>query len=143
MSHPYEELFAYQRPEKKHPAMDLQDRAKIFSPFAALTGHGDAILQMQEKREDRKILSETEQDELNRKLQQVEKGDSVTVTYFLYDPGSDGTGHVAEGRYVTVSGNVKKIDVTGDILIFEDGQEIEIGDIIAIDKSESVKNHER
>ncbi len=28
---------------KKHPRMSMQDRAAQFAPFAALTGHGDAI----------------------------------------------------------------------------------------------------
>lgn len=27
----------------KHPRMSMQDRAAQFAPFAALTGHGDAI----------------------------------------------------------------------------------------------------
>ncbi len=28
---------------KKHPHMSMEDRAAQFAPFAALTGHGDAI----------------------------------------------------------------------------------------------------
>ena len=28
---------------EKHPRMPMQDRAAQFSPFAALTGHGDAV----------------------------------------------------------------------------------------------------
>ena len=27
----------------KHPKMDVQDRAKIFAPFAALRGHSDEL----------------------------------------------------------------------------------------------------
>lgn len=28
---------------RKHPRMSMEDRAAQFAPFAALTGHGDAI----------------------------------------------------------------------------------------------------
>lgn len=46
----YMDIIGQKRPiSKKHPAMSRQDRAAQFAPFAALTGHGDAIRQTAEK----------------------------------------------------------------------------------------------
>ncbi len=47
-SHRYDDLIdlEYPRPDrdlKKHPPMPVADRAKIFAPFAALSGYGQAI----------------------------------------------------------------------------------------------------
>lgn len=40
----YEDIINLPHPvSANHPPMDLLDRAAQFSPFAALTGHGDAI----------------------------------------------------------------------------------------------------
>ena len=40
----YEDMLYLKRPvSRNHPPMDLKDRATQFSPFAALTGYGDAV----------------------------------------------------------------------------------------------------
>ena len=40
----YEDIINLPRPVSgKHPRMSMEDRAAQFAPFAALTGHGDAI----------------------------------------------------------------------------------------------------
>lgn len=40
----YEDIISLEHPtSKKHPRMSLYDRAAQFSPFAALTGHEEAI----------------------------------------------------------------------------------------------------
>ena len=36
----------------KHPRMSMEDRAKIFHPFAALRGHAEALDATAEKKED-------------------------------------------------------------------------------------------
>ena len=36
----------------KHPRMSMQDRAKIFHPFAALRGHAEALDATAEKKQD-------------------------------------------------------------------------------------------
>ena len=44
MSDQYEDIIDLPRPvSTKHPRMSMEDRAAQFAPFAALTGHGDAI----------------------------------------------------------------------------------------------------
>lgn len=47
-SHKYDDIIDMDYPLKqhdvvKHPPMSKADRAKIFSPFAALRGHGEAL----------------------------------------------------------------------------------------------------
>lgn len=39
----YDNIINKSRPETRHACMDMSERAKIFSPFAALRGHDDAI----------------------------------------------------------------------------------------------------
>ena len=36
----------------KHPRMSMEDRAKIFHPFAALRGHAEALDATAERKED-------------------------------------------------------------------------------------------
>ncbi len=41
MSGPYDDIINLPHPtSKRHPRMPIRDRAAIFSPFAALSGHG-------------------------------------------------------------------------------------------------------
>lgn len=42
--HRYDDIINLSHPvSRKHPQMSLHDRAAQFAPFAALTGHSDAI----------------------------------------------------------------------------------------------------
>ncbi|MFR1052726.1 MAG: hypothetical protein ACLSE7_13470 [Lachnospirales bacterium] len=44
MSGPYDDIINLPHPtSQRHPRMPIHDRAAIFSPFAALSGHGAAI----------------------------------------------------------------------------------------------------
>ena len=46
MSGPYDDMIDLPHPSsKKHPRMSIRDRAAIYSPFAALSGHGAAIVE--------------------------------------------------------------------------------------------------
>ncbi len=108
----YHDIIDRQRPEDpdffvRHPRMSLDNRAKIFAPFAALRGF-DQMLDSSAThmlRTQRVVFSEEEQDLLSGKLMQVEKGMEVTVTYFLPDsPGG------SQGYYARESGTVIRID---------------------------------
>ncbi len=39
----YADIIGLSRPESDYPSMPLEDRAAQFAPFAALTGHREAI----------------------------------------------------------------------------------------------------
>lgn len=103
----YSDILHASRPEPphKHPRMPITNRAKIFSPFAALRGFDDEISnEGATKLLVKKIeLSDEEKNNLSDKLLQVKKGMKITVRYFL---------HVNEtsGRYEDVSGTVVTLD---------------------------------
>lgn len=119
---------------KKYPQMSMKDRAAQFSPFAALTGY-DAEIKETTRLTDRRIeLDEDVLDKLNERLYILRKVlddgsvyPEVRITYFEKDLKKDG------GKYITVSGRVRKIHEYRNIVIFEDGTEIPVHDISDID----------
>ena len=54
--------------DSRHPAMDLGNRAKLFSPYDALVGFSDTVAAKRALYEDPPRLSEGEQEVLGRKL---------------------------------------------------------------------------
>lgn len=115
---------------KKHPQMSRQDRAAQFSPFAALTGHNEAIKETQRLTQQRIELDEYEKGRINAKLQmiqnKIEQHPQITVTYFEPDYKKDG------GEYRTVTDSIKKIDGNQQRLILENEEEIWIENILSI-----------
>ena len=81
----YADILHLSRPEPpvKHPRMALSNRAKIFSPFAALRGFDDEISsEGASKLLVKKVeLSDDEKNDLSDKLLQVKKGMKVVVRY--------------------------------------------------------------
>ncbi len=69
----------------KHPRMALEERAKQFSPFAALKGYEEAIEEKQQLREKEIILSDYSKSLINEKLNALNKGDETAITYFDRD----------------------------------------------------------
>lgn len=120
----------------KHPQMSLYERSAQFAPYAALTGHGDAIKETGRLTTERIDLDEEEKEILDRKLQIIyNKFNSitdVTFTYFIPDMKKEG------GKYVDVTGKIKKIDMYKKMIILEDNTEIPINEIVEI-LSEDIK----
>ena len=115
---------------KKHPQMPLSNRAAQFSPFAALTGHEDAINETARLTESFIELDENRKEQLDEQLQLIrenlERKPECEITYFQPDEVKDG------GAYVTVHGRVKKIDEHGRRIIFTDGTVLPIKHIFSI-----------
>ena len=128
----YKDMLRMQRPESHRQRMALSDRAKIFSPFAALRGYEKMIQSKEQMRVNRRYLSEEEGDTINRKLIALKKGDRISVTSFHADPGSDGSGGMAEGTYQTISGVISKLDTDAGMM-WIDGIGISIESISRID----------
>ena len=111
----YGDIIEMERPQteeslRKHPRMTLQNRAKIFSPFAALRGYDEQLAAEKQRTErvTKRILTEEEMSALSDRLMQVTKGMSITVRYFKED-----TAHPevpAVGNYVTLTGKADRID---------------------------------
>lgn len=115
---------------KTHPRMSMVERAAQFAPFAALTGYGSVIKEVGRLTERKIELGESEIEELNRELNQLailaEEHPKVAVTYFQPDQKKEG------GAYITVTGNLKRIEEYSRSLILTDGTQISIEDITDI-----------
>lgn len=114
----------------KHPRLSMEQRAAQFAPFAALTGYEDAVKEIARLTEDRIELDDEEKAVIDSKLREIQNklqsNPKVTITYFIHDSKKSG------GEYVTVIGNVKKIDEYKQCLILNDKRIIPINEIIDI-----------
>ena len=115
----------------RRPRMAMIDRAAQFSPFAALTGHNDAIIETA-RLTDRKIeLDEGTKSIINEKIQMISdflfEKPTVTFTHFEPDIKKDG------GTYLNTTGTVKKIDEFKREIILTDGRIILIEHIYDIE----------
>ena len=116
----YSDILDKQRPEPsyKHPRMSLSNRAKIFSPFAALRGYDEEIksealqLQLITKPE----LSDEDKAMISEKLLQIRKGIEVTVSYFCSatppsQPTADQpTSAIPKGHITTITATVGNVN---------------------------------
>ena len=118
---------------EKRPHMSIHDRAAQFSPFAALTGHDEAIKETARLTDKKTELSETTKIILDEKfkfiMEHIYDQPEITVTYFIPDSLKSG------GMYVDYTGCVKKYDYHNRILHFTDNTEIKVDDIIEIKSS--------
>lgn len=114
-----------------HPQMSMLNRAAQFSPFAALTGHDDAIRETARITEEKHELDEYEKNEINSMLNEIMEhiGEDfpLSITYFVPDDAKAG------GAYETISGIVRKLDTYKHVLYLRGGKEIPIEDIFKID----------
>lgn len=99
----YEDIIHLKRPPSRHMKMSLDDRAKIFAPFAALKGYDEAIEDKQTVYIQRPYLSEDEQNHINSILNSIHKNDMVKVMYFKED-------HDDMGMMMTLTGKISSID---------------------------------
>ncbi len=119
----------------KHPRMSSADRAKIFSPFAALKGYEEAIAAKQHIRVPRILLTEESNAELDRRLQMLDAALSlsvhpvVQVVYFEPAPHTDSK---EEGDYITFTGMVARYLPDSRILQIVDRQ-IRLNDICSME----------
>lgn len=123
--HKYDDIINLPHPVSKYrPQMPLSDRAAQFAPFAALTGHKEAVKETARYTESEQILSEDVIERLNEKLQKIVENigakRTVSITYFQPDDKKRG------GEYLTHSGVVKKVDQYKNALIMMDKTVISI-----------------
>lgn len=117
------------------PQMSRIDRAAQFSPFAALTGYEDAILETGRLTDARIEMTEDELDALNSKYQllmdTISTEVEVSITYFKPDDRKTG------GAYLTERDVVKKVDTYNRRILMRNGTCIPMDDIFDIDLSGS------
>lgn len=102
--------------------MSNYDRAAQFAPFAALTGHDEAIKETARLTDDYMEMGEDRLGELSAKIQllidKLSEQPEITVVYFVPDERKSG------GSYDEKTGIVRIIDEYERKLVFYDGDKI-------------------
>ena len=134
MSGPYDDIIHLPHPTSaKYPRMPISERAAIFSPFAALTGHASAIMETARLTDRRMELDEDTRAELDRRqavlLEHITEQPEITVTWFVPDKKKEG------GAYVTTIGRLKRIDEAERTLVLTDGMSIPLEDVAGLESS--------
>ena len=129
MSGPYDDIIRLPHPtSSRHPRMPISDRAAIFSPFAALTGHAAAIQETARLTDQRIELDEDTKAELDRRqailLEHIGEQPEVPITWFCPDEKKSG------GAYVVTTGRLKRVDDTAGALKLPDGRTIPLDEIV-------------
>lgn len=112
------------------PRMSASNRAAQFSPFAALTGYEDAVIETGRLTDERVQLDEDSKALLNEKLllaAEAPNGNrACAITYFKPDDKKAG------GAYVTATGSITKIDEFERTVVLANGTDIPIEEIVDI-----------
>lgn len=119
---------------KKYPRMERSMRACQFAPFAALTGHDDAVKETARLTDNVSELDEYEilkiNDKLSKIIENISEHPEVRITYFKPDDKKEG------GEYVTIKDRVKKINEYKKTMVFMSGEELDINSILELDLGE-------
>ena len=123
-----ERWYTMDRPKSKYPKMSMSDRAAQFAPFAALTGHKEAIWEQQRPTQTKRILSNEEKLEINEKIiELINLKSKCRITYFEKDKTKSG------GKYLNRALSFKRIDELNKVLYFKENIQIQIDDIVDIE----------
>ena len=132
-THKYDDIInlPHHRSRERNP-MSFHDRAAQFNPFAALTGHEEAIKETARLTEEKIVLDESAVEKINEILydisQHLDEKRKVAITYFKQDAHKEG------GAYLTDVGTVKKVDVNEGVVVMDSGVRIFMGEIGKIEK---------
>ena len=123
-----ERWYTMERPTSKYPKMSMSDRAAQFAPFAALTGHKEAILEQQRITQTKRILSNEEKLRINEKIIELMNLKSkCRIIYFEKDKTKSG------GQYMESVLSFKRMDELNKTLFFKENIQIQIDDIVDIE----------
>ena len=134
MSGKYDDMLHLPHPTSvRHPRMPISERAAMFSPFAALSGHAGAIAETARLTDQKMELDEDTKAELDRRqvvlLEHISEQPEITVTWFQPDERKDG------GAYFTTTGRLKKINEMNRVLILLDGTSIPLEDVADLESN--------
>ncbi len=116
---------------KYHPRMALSDRAAQFSPFAALTGHEDAIRETGRLTEQFRQPDEETREQMDACLRAVIEHitEMPQIEAVCFKPDARKSG----GSYLTCRGRVKKVDLYNRKVIFLDGTQIPLSLLVSLE----------
>lgn len=133
----YDDILGLPRPKSDRPKMSRYDRSAQFAPFAALTGY-EGILVETARLTDKKI--DFDEDvraaidlRLRRLCERIKEHPAVTILCFRADERKEG------GRYVTVCGNLKRVDAVEQTLTLTSGESVALADIAWVESDEPEK----
>lgn len=110
--------------------MSMENRAAQFAPFAALSGHDDAIAEASRLTTPKHILSDDEMKELSDLLtniiNRIPEQDTYTFVYFVPDQNKEG------GKYESLTGSIRKYDEYTGSFVMTDGNAIAIDNILSV-----------
>lgn len=113
------------------PHMSMHDRAAQFSPFAALVGYDAAVKETARLTDEKQELTADKIADLNQKIafltEHADERPKVNIEYFIPDEKKSG------GKYVTLSGNFRRIDEYNHNMVFVSGEEIPLNNIFEIE----------
>lgn len=113
------------------PRMPIESRAAQFLPFAALSGYDDAVRESARRTREKTELAEDAREALDDALRRaVSGGAEVDVTYFVPDARKSG------GEYVTVRGQIKRVDPVEGLLYLSGGERIELDAVLNVEAGE-------
>ena len=123
-----ERWYTMDRPISKYPKMSMSDRAAQFAPFAALTGHKEAVIEQGRITQEKRVLSNEEKLEINEKIiEMVSLKSKCRITYFEKDKTKSG------GKYIQNVLSFKRMDELNKTLYFKESIQIQIDDIVDIE----------
>lgn len=131
--HRYDDIInlPHHRSRERVP-MSLHDRAAQFNPFAALTGHEEAIKETARLTEEKIELDESAVEKINEVLYDLsehpEEKRRVAIAYFKPD------GRKIGGAYLTDVGTVKRVDVNAGVMVMDSGVRILVGEIVGVEE---------
>ncbi len=126
--HDYSDILFVEHPtSRKHKRMPINERASQFSPFAALSGYKEAIMEVEKKTVSRKEISPEAKEEINRNLvfliENIQKKILFQATYFQKEEKN------GNGNYVIKEAQLKKYIPEKNALLLDDESLLSITDI--------------
>ncbi len=153
----YREVFLKGKPQHgrydpfsiRHPQMNTGHRAKIFAPFDALKGFGEAVASKDVPYENRKEPDPEKKDELDRRLDILhnltwngrmarENHVSVSVTYYVPCSDENSEAYGLRGQYHTVTGICMNVDPDATKTVRVDRTVIEFEDILWVESPDGI-----
>lgn len=127
----YDDIINLERPKLKHERMSSMNRAAQFSPFSALTGYEESIIETSRLTTEKLELSADELERVQKNisilLERLDEKPMVRISYFIKDKLKQG------GSYVTKELNIKKVDLYEKCLISIDKEKIYFDDILNVE----------
>ena len=111
--------------------MSRHDRAAQFAPYSALSGYEDAVRETARLTDTKGELDDYEKEKINETLTYLLSSEGramAEITFFKPDRKKNG------GSYITVTGEIYKIDEVKRKIIMVGGTEIPLDDLVDLQK---------